>query len=49
MSVVFFALELAGDVSSFTPSVRAEMKSTIHTRVAVVVAVAATVVALASR
>ena len=29
MSVIDFALELAGDVSSFTPSVRTEMKSAI--------------------
>ncbi|KOO53369.1 hypothetical protein Ctob_016389 [Chrysochromulina tobinii] len=32
MSVVEFALELAGDVSSFTPSVRTEMKSAIAAR-----------------
>jgi len=35
MSVVDFALELAGDVSSFTPSVRAEMKSAIAARAGV--------------
>ena len=32
MSVVEFALKLAGDVSSFTPSVRTEMKSAIAAR-----------------
>ena len=35
MSVVDFALRLAGDVSSFTPSVRTEMKSAIAARVGV--------------
>ena len=35
MSVVEFALELAGDVSSFTPSVRTEMKSAIAARAGV--------------
>jgi hypothetical protein len=35
MSVVDFALELAGDVSSFTPSVRTEMKSAIAARAGV--------------
>eukprot|EP00900_Chrysochromulina_parva_P009806 jgi/Chrpa1/18827/Chrysochromulina_OHIO_Genome00023079-RA len=35
MSVVNFALELAGDVSSFTPSVRTEMKSAIAARAGV--------------
>ena len=35
MSVVEFALKLAGDVSSFTPSVRTEMKSAIAARAGV--------------
>ena len=35
MSVVEFALRLAGDVSSFTPSVRTEMKSAIAARAGV--------------
>ena len=35
MSVVDFALRLAGDVSSFTPSVRTEMKSAIAARAGV--------------
>jgi len=35
MSVVDFALRLAGDVSSFTPSVRTEMKSSIAARAGV--------------
>eukprot|EP00900_Chrysochromulina_parva_P013971 jgi/Chrpa1/22575/Chrysochromulina_OHIO_Genome00025133-RA len=35
MSLVGFSLELAGDVSSFTPSVRTEMKSSIAARAGV--------------
>ena len=35
MSVIEFALRLAGDVSSFTPSVRTEMKSAIAARAGV--------------